>query len=148
MSSSSSSTPMAGYSDPRLEQGEPGLRVGQPHLAVQAGPDALIGLNVVRGEVLVRRVPHLGAYLVVVQILLERLFVGGPVVEQPAGARVAETVAEDSVQPPRDLVDEVVHVAFKAAVVVAGEHGPAPVVEEGPPGEMDGLDAGEAAPVV
>src|SRR5262249_43141246 len=43
------------------------------------------------------------------------------------------------------LVDEVVHVAVEAAVIVAAEEQPALVVEEDPAGEMDGADAGKPA---
>ena len=38
-----------------------------------------------------------------------------------ARRRIVLAVAEDDVQPPRDLVDEVIHVVFEAAVVVARE---------------------------
>ena len=61
--------------------------------------------------------------------------------------RIAVAVAEDDVQPPGDLVDEVVHVALEAAVVVAGEDHPALVVEEDPAREVDRLHAGQVAVV-
>ena len=81
------------------------------------------------------------------QQILESLLVLGSVEEEPVGPRVADAVAEDGVQPERHLVDEVVHVAFQAPVVVAGEQDATVVVDDDPPCEMDGADARQVAPV-
>ena len=51
--------------------------------------------------------------------------------------RIAEAVAEDDVQSKADLVDEVVHVAFEAAIVVAGEQHAPLVVDEDPAREVN-----------
>ena len=67
-----------------------------------------------------------------------------PLISQ-SRARPADAVAEHEVQPPADLVDEVVHVALVAAVVVAREDDAGLVVEEDPAREVDRLHAREIA---
>ena len=51
----------------------------------------------------------------------------------------------DEVQPEADLVDEVVHVALEAAVVVAEEETRRLAVEKHPAGKMDGADPRQPA---
>src|SRR5258708_30765081 len=66
-------------------------------------------------------VPDLRRYLVAAIGVLESQLVLGAVLDQPVGARIAATVAEDDVQSPSDLVDEIVHIGLMAAVIVADE---------------------------
>ena len=66
-------------------------------------------------------VPDVGRQLVAPEQALVHLLVPGAALDQPVGARVADAVAEDEIDPPGDLVDEVVHVALDTAVVIAGE---------------------------
>ena len=82
------------------------------------------------------------------QGIFELLFPLRALFDQPAGSRIADPVAEDQIQPPGHLVDEVIHVALQAAVVVAGKEEPAVVVQQHPACEMDGPDARQkTAPV-
>src|SRR6266545_2930837 len=71
----------------------------------------------------------------------ESLFIVGAVQNEPVGLRVIDAIAEGRVQSPGNLVDEVIHIAFEAAIVVTAEDDTAFVVEEQPAGEMDGLHA-------
>src|SRR4051794_27882886 len=72
--------------------------------------------------------------------------VAGASKDQPTRFRESCPVAEDEVDSPGEPGDEVVHVAFLAAVVAAAEDEPPVVVEQHPPREMDGVDAGEVVP--
>src|SRR5262249_13225540 len=83
--------------------------------------------------------------LVPAEIVFElELPLGAPKKEE-ARSRKADAVAKDQVQAERDFVDEVVHVAVEAAVVIAGEEQPSLIIEENPACEMDGADARQAA---
>ena len=62
--------------------------------------------------------------------------------------RVSDAVAEYEIQSPSDLVDEVVHIGFEAAVVIAGEQNALLAVQKCPAREMDGLNSPEPAAVV
>ena len=64
--------------------------------------------------------------------------------DEPVGFGVAEAVAEDDVESPEDLVDEVAVVHFEAAIVVAGEVDTR-LVDEDPAREQDGLYATQEA---
>ena len=55
------------------------------------------------------------------QHVLEFLLVFSAVEDEPVGCGIADAVAENHVQAKAHLVDEVVHVAFEAAIVIAGE---------------------------
>src|SRR3984957_4625968 len=76
--------------------------------------------------------------------VLERLLILCTAAQQEVGPRIADAIAEYQVQAIRNLVDEIVHVAVKTAVVVAGKQQPTPVIQEDPAGEMDGADARQA----
>src|SRR5262245_57959373 len=104
-------------------------QVAQPAARLVVGHrgalDALAHARVARqvecGQAGIGLVPDLGRKLVPPQRVLEFLLLLGAVADEPMGARVADAVAEDEIEPPADLVDEIVHVAFEAAVVVAAE---------------------------
>src|ERR1700756_3033795 len=64
---------------------------------------------------------------------------------EPVGTRPAEAVAEDDIQAPGNLVDEVIHVGLMTAVIVAGEHDAGLVVEEDPAREVDRLHSRQVA---
>src|SRR5664280_1315662 len=81
------------------------------------------------------------------KVVLECLLVFGPVRNQPVCARVADAVAENDVQPKPNFVDEVVHIAFKATVVVAREDDPPTSVEKDPARELNRRDAGKPAAI-
>jgi len=72
----------------------------------------------------------------------------GAVVDEPPGARITDEVAEDDIEAPPDLVDEIVHIGLMAAVVVAGEEATPLAVEQDPAREVDRLDAREVAAIV
>src|SRR6266567_2410829 len=130
------------------QQREPVPDLCGAHVASQAGPDLGVVLDVGRAERGIGRVPHRHGHLASTQDIFKRLFVRGSAPQQPAGRRVADGVAERGVQPPPDLVDEVVVIGLDGAVVVAGEGHPPPAVERYPAGEMDGLDPGKVGVVV
>ena len=81
-------------------------------------------------------VPNLRRQLVSSNEILEFLLVLRALEEQPIGCRITNPVAEHDVQPKRDLVDEVVHVTFQTAVVVAAKHKSLLVVDVNPAREM------------
>src|SRR5208282_2265870 len=60
--------------------------------------------------------------------------------QQIRRSRVADAIREDEVQPISHFIDEVVHVAVEAAVVIAGEEQAPLAVEEYPTCEVDGAD--------
>ena len=66
-----------------------------------------------------------------------------PSEDQPIRPWIAHSITEDEVQPPRDFVDEIVHVTFQTAVVVACEEEALFVVEKHPTRKMNRADSGE-----
>ena len=81
------------------------------------------------------------------EVVLESGFIASAAKEQPARGGIALSVAEDCVQPPSHLVDEVVHVALQAAVVVACEDDSPAAVDECPARKVDCLHAGKVGPI-
>src|SRR5262249_51786353 len=110
---------------------------------LDAVANASISLEVDRRQARVGLVPDLRRHLMAAQILFELSFVAAAVEEQPPGPRIPDAVAEDDVQAEADLVDEVVHVALEAAVVVAGEEDPSRAGDERPPREMNRAHASQ-----
>ena len=64
---------------------------------------------------------------------------------EPIGSRIADAVAEDGIETEAGLVDEIVHVAFDRAVVIAEEHHPLFAVEKHPAREVNRAYASQAA---
>ena len=64
------------------------------------------------------------------------------------GPRISDAVAEHDVEPEADLVDEIVHVALEAAVVVAAEHARAAGCRGTPSGRNESCGRGPGAPRV
>src|SRR3982751_1774268 len=79
------------------------------------------------------------------RVVLDAQLVTRAAFHEPVGAWPAEAVAEDQVEAPTGLVDEVVHVAFVSAVVAAREQHPLLAVKEGPAREVDRLYPREMA---
>src|SRR6516165_5035146 len=129
------------------QEREPLLSLRRAHVPAQARPDLGVVLDVVRAELWVGGVPRGHRYLMTADGVLELLFQLGAAEKKPPGRRVIDAVAERSVEPPPNDVDEVVVVGFDGAVVVAREGHPPPAVERNPPGEMDRLDPGQAVVV-
>src|SRR5580700_9169886 len=77
--------------------------------------------------------------------ILELLFVFGAVKNEPPGCRISDAVAEDKIKPPANLIDEVIHIGFQAAVIIARKKQPSPVIQEHPTGKMNGRDSRELA---
>ena len=77
------------------------------------------------------------------QIAFETLLVARALHHQPVSVGIAHAVTENEIQPPAHFVDEVVHVGFQAAVIVAGEDETRAVIEECPSRKVNGLHAGE-----
>ena len=92
-----------------------------------------------------RVVPDLGRQLVTADVAFELLLVVRAVEDQIVRARIADAVAENEIETEPHLVDEVIHIAFQTAVVIAGEVEALSVVDEHPSREMDRAHAGEAA---
>src|SRR5690606_36368045 len=103
----------------------------------QPRPDTRIVAEVESSRILVRRVPDLRGDLVLLQERLESLLVVRAIENQPARRGIRFTIAEYGVEPPRDLVDEVVHVAGEAAIVVAEEEHATALVDLDPLGVVD-----------
>src|SRR5258708_1643428 len=99
------------------------------------------------GQAGIGLVPDVDWNLVTEDVVFELLFVIGTALYQPARLGVADPVAEQQIESPADLVDEIIHVGFQRAVVIAREKHLALPVEEDPPGEVDRLDPGEVAAV-
>src|SRR5437879_6559689 len=81
-------------------------------------------------------------------VVFELLFVRRATFDEPICPGIAHAIAEQQVQAPADFVDEVVHVAFQRAVVIAGEKHLLSRIDEDPAGEMNRLYPGEVAAVV
>ena len=77
------------------------------------------------------------------QVILKSLLIFRAAENQPAGPRKANAVTEHGIQSPGNFVDEIIHVAFQAAIVVAGEDHAPLFIDNDPPGEVDGLYPGE-----
>src|SRR5207244_9168135 len=88
-------------------------------------------------------IPDLRWYLMYTQVVLKSLLIFRAAENQPAGLREANSVTEEGVQSPGNFVDEIIHVAFQAAIVVAGEDHAPLFIDNDPPGEVDGLYPGE-----
>src|SRR5215467_12624067 len=73
------------------------------------------------------------------------LLVFGATQNKPVGSWITYAIAEYQVQPPAHLIDEVVHVAFEAAIIVAGKNQPSFLVHEHPAGKMNGANARQIA---
>src|SRR6266849_10832518 len=76
-------------------------------------------------------------------IVLECLLIFRAVENQPVGLWIANSVTERGVQSPSNFVDEIIHVAFQATIVVAGEDHAPLFVDNDPAGKVDGLYPGE-----
>src|SRR5260221_788384 len=75
--------------------------------------------------------------------MLEILLQPGAAGEEPVGFGIADAAREREVQPKARFVDEVVHIGFVTAIIIAAEKGAAAPVQEHPMGEMDCTDACE-----
>src|SRR5437660_697055 len=76
-------------------------------------------------------------------IILESLLIFRAAKNQPVGLRVANSVTEHGIQSPGNFVDEIIHVAFQAAIVVAGEDHAPLFIDNDPTGKVDGLYPGK-----
>src|SRR3954468_8067225 len=120
-----------------LETPEPGAGGGVVERTIEPGPNALVVLDVQCGEALIAGVPARRGQLMHQVEALENLLVQRAVEHQPVRLRIIDAVAECDVESPGDLVDEIVHVIFEAAIVVAGEDDAPLVVKKDPATEMD-----------
>src|SRR5260370_4160403 len=77
------------------------------------------------------------------QVVLKSLLIFRAAKNQTAGLREANSVTEHSIQSPGNFIDEIIHVAFQAAIVVAGEEHAPLFIDNDPTGEVDGLYPGE-----
>src|SRR5207245_8489760 len=91
----------------------------------------------------VRCIPGLRWYLMYTQVVLKSLLIFRAAKNQSAGLREANSVTEHGIQSPGNFIDEIIHVAFQAAIVVAGEEHAPLFIDNNPTGEMDGLYPGE-----
>ena len=83
-----------------------------------------------------------------VKVVFEFLFARRAADQQPIRVGIADAVAEQQVQAPGNLVDEVVHVAVERAVVIAREEHLLAVVQKDPAGEVNRVYPPEIAPFV
>ena len=82
------------------------------------------------------------------QVIFELLLVRRAAGQQPVGAGVTDAVAEQQVQSPSHLVDEIVHIAVERAVVIAREEHLPAIVQKHPSCEVDRMYPTEMAAVV
>ena len=80
--------------------------------------------------------------------ILERQLIFGSVHDKPVRLRITHTIAEDDIEPPRNLIDEVTHVSFEAAIIVTRKEEPRAVIKKYPPSEMDGIHSRQKSTVV
>src|SRR5574337_330603 len=98
-----------------------------------------------RGEAGRGLVPDVGRYLVAALEALELHLAPCPFLDEPVGLRIGDRARERQIESERGLVDEVVHIGFVEAVVIAAEEGAPLAVDERPVREMDRADAAERA---
>src|ERR1700756_2096268 len=84
-----------------------------------------------------RAIPDLGGELVTTQEVFELLLVLGAIEHKPITGGVTNAVAKNQIQAPSNLVNEVVHIAVKAAIVVACKEQALLLVDEYPSGEVN-----------
>src|SRR5437764_537513 len=106
------------------ETPQPGAGGRLVHGAIQPGAYLGIVVAVQRGQSLIGGIPERGDQLVVEVEAFEHQLVMGAVKQQPVRPGIVESMAERRVQAPGNLVDEVIHVVFETAVVIAGEDDP------------------------
>ena len=82
-------------------------------------------------------VPDLSRQLVSSNELLELLLVLCALKKKPICCRITNSVAENDVQSKGDFVDEVVHVSFQTAVVVAAKDESSFVIDKDPACKMN-----------
>src|ERR1700712_1283870 len=97
--------------------------------------------KVARGQSRICLVPALGRNLVMPLEMLEVLLEPGAPGDEPVGGRIGHEAGEGEVQSKPGLVDEVVHIGFMAAVIIAAEKAAAMLVDKHPMREMDCADA-------
>jgi len=79
---------------------------------------------------------------------LEILLSPSPLCDQPIGLRIGNVTGKRQIETKSGLVDEIVHIGFVAAVIIAAEEA-APVPVQGHPvSEMDRADASKASSCV
>src|ERR1700733_6377311 len=76
---------------------------------------------------------------------LEQTSVCRTLIDQKARVRKADAICPGKCQSGMRLLDEIIEIAFPAAVEIAEERQPAAIAEDGPMGEMDRTHAGEIA---
>src|SRR5712672_1996937 len=92
------------------------------------------------GQSGMRVVPDLRRQLVPSKNVFELLLVLRAIQKQPSRSGITDAIAKHHVEPESHLVDEIVHVAFQAAIVVTGKQQPLLVIEKYPARKMDGTD--------
>ena len=88
-------------------------------------------------------VPNLSRQLVSSNEILKLLFVLCSLKKKPVCYRITNSVAENDVQSKGDFIDEVVHVSFQTAVVVAAKDESSFVIDKDPACKMNGRHACE-----
>src|SRR5215471_4677653 len=76
-------------------------------------------------------------------IVLECLLIFRTIENQPIGPRVVNSIAERGIQSPGKLVDEIIHVAFQATIIVAGEDCASIPIDHDPTGKVHSLYPGK-----
>src|SRR5205085_7377832 len=108
-------------------------------------PDARVSFQINRGQAGIGFVPNLTGQRVAAQKIFIFLFILAAVEDEPVRARITDSVAEDGVQTEARLVNEIVHVTFDSAIVVAEKNHPLFAIEIDPAREMNRANASEPA---
>src|SRR5579863_1738873 len=88
---------------------------------LEAVADTRVARQIARGESGVGFVPYIGRDLMTPLETLEILFAPGAVGDEPIGLRIGDVAGKREIQAKSGLVDEIVHIGFVTAVVIAAE---------------------------
>src|SRR5206468_10895336 len=83
--------------------------------------DAAVAGKVLRGQTRIGLVPDIGRNLVMALEALEVLLEPGALGKQPGGRGIGDEAREREVQAEAGLVDEIIHIGFVPAVIIAAE---------------------------
>src|SRR5678816_1324972 len=107
----------------------------------QSSSDARIPFQIDGGQTGISLVPNLRQHGVASLELLEAAFVGAAALEQPISSGIADAIAGKNIEAETELVDEVIHIALIAAVIVTEKTQPLVTTDHHPARKVDGADA-------
>src|SRR5690606_17413616 len=82
-------------------------------------------------------VPNFCRYLMPPLRVFECMLTQCTFLDYPPCRRITNSVTKSKIQSPANLVDEVIHIAFMATIVITGKENAMVVIHEYPAGKMD-----------